>query len=142
MRKTRSKSKTRVAGLTQLGRGATKPSRRLEAFPNDYPGRDTEITFHCAEFSCLCPVTGQPDFATLEISYIPGEKVLESKSLKLYLWTYRDTGIFHENVANAILDDLHRFLKPRWLSVAGHFNLRGGIAIDVVVERGQRRAEG
>lgn len=127
------------AALTHLGGGPAKPVRRLEAFPNKYPGRDTVITFHCEEFTCLCPITGQPDFAALEISYIPDKLVLESKSLKLYLWTYRDVGIFHEDVCNELLDALHKFLKPRWIRVSGEFNVRGGIGIDVDVERGRPR---
>lgn len=133
------KSKKSPAGsLTQLGRGATKPTRKLEAFPNSYPKRDTVITFQCDEFTCLCPITGQPDFATLDISYIPDKLVLESKSLKLFLWTYRDVGIFHENVCNEILDALTGFLKPRWMRITGQFNVRGGIGIEVSVETGLR----
>lgn len=128
--------KRNVRGITQLGSGPAKPVRRLEAFPNSYPKRDTIITFHCDEFTCLCPITGQPDFATLEISYMPNRLVLESKSLKLYLWTYRDVGIFHENVVNELLDAIHAFLKPRWLKVTGRFGVRGGIGIDCTVERG------
>ena len=123
--------------LTHLGRGPAKPVRKLEAFPNSYPRRGTVITFHCDEFTCLCPITGQPDFATLEISYIPNKLVLESKSLKLYLWTYRDVGIFHENFCNELLDALSTFLKPRWIRVTGRFNVRGGIGIDVTVEKGK-----
>lgn len=127
--------------LTHLGRGPEKPVRKLEAFPNAYPKRDTMVTFRCEEFTCLCPITGQPDFATLEISYVPGKLLLESKSLKLYLGTYRDVGIFHENVCNELLDALSQFLKPRWMRVTGHFNVRGGIAIDVTVESGVLSAE-
>lgn len=123
--------------LTHLGRGVIKPTRKLEAFPNLYPKRNTVITFNCDEFTCLCPITGQPDFATLEISYIPNKLVLESKSLKLYLWTYRDVGIFHENVCNELLDALSKFLKPRWIRVTGQFYTRGGIGIDVVVQNGK-----
>lgn len=130
------KKPTRPA-LTQLGHGPSKPVRKLEAFPNSYPKRNTVITFHCDEFTCLCPITGQPDFATLEISYIPNKLVLESKSLKLYLWTYRDVGIFHENVCNELIDALQKFLKPRWIRVSGEFYTRGGIAIDVAVESGK-----
>jgi 7-cyano-7-deazaguanine reductase len=132
----RSRGKTK--GITALGKGATRPSRKLEAFPNRYPDRDTEVTFHCTEFTCVCPVTGQPDFGTIEIVYIPDRLVLESKSLKLYLWTYREVGIFHEEVVNELLDALFEFLKPRWLKVTGRFNIRGGIAIDATVERGTR----
>ena len=129
-------AKTR--GLTLLGQGPAKPKRQLEAFANSHPERDTEITFRCTEFTCLCPITGQPDFATLEITYIPNRLVLESKSLKLYLWTYREIGIFHENLVNELLDALYDFLKPRWIRVNGHFNVRGGIGIDVTAGRRQR----
>lgn len=131
--------KGQASKLTLLGRGATKPSRQLEAFPNKNPRRDTLVTFRCSEFTCLCPITGQPDFGTLEISYIPNRLLLESKSLKLYLWTYREVGIFHEDVVNELLEALNQFLKPRWISVTGHFNARGGIAIDVTAERGRPR---
>ncbi len=133
--KTANGSRKTAANLTELGKGATKPKRHLEAFPNSYPDRDTAITFECTEFTCLCPITGQPDFGTLEISYIPHELVLESKSLKLYLWTYRDVGIFHENVVNELMDALFEFLTPRWIQVTGQFNIRGGIAIEVTAER-------
>ncbi len=124
-----------TSGLTLLGTGGTKPSPRLEAFPNAHPERDYVVTFHCEEFTCLCPATGQPDFATLDISYIPDQKCLESKSLKLYLWTFREVGIFHEQVVNDLLDELSHFLEPRWLSVTGHFRIRGGISIDVKAEQ-------
>jgi 7-cyano-7-deazaguanine reductase len=125
-----------TTGVTILGSGrAVEPSGRLEAFPFRHPGRDTLVTFHCEEFSCLCPVTGQPDYATLEIAYIPRGKALESKSLKNYLWTFRDVGGFHEDVVNKILDDLFDFLKPKWMKVTGRFFRRGGIAIDVEAER-------
>jgi 7-cyano-7-deazaguanine reductase len=117
-----------------------KPTRQLEAFPNRYPGRDTVVTFHCTEFTCLCPITGQPDFAELEIAYIPARRVLESKSLKLYLWTYREVGIFHEDLVNELLDALFAFLAPRWLRVTGHFDVRGGIAIEVSAERPRKPA--
>lgn len=122
-------------GLTELGRGPAKPKRHLEAFPNSHADRDTVVTFHCTEFTCVCPITGQPDFGQLEISYVPDMRVLESKSLKLYLWTYRDVGIFHEDVVNELLDALYRFLKPRWIKVTGRFNVRGGIGIEVESER-------
>ncbi len=121
--------------LTQLGSGPSTPQRKLEAFPNEYPERETIITLRCEEFTCLCPITGQPDFGTLEISYIPDKLVLESKSLKLYLWTYREVGVFHENVVNELLDAMFEFLSPRWMEVTGHFNVRGGIAIDVTADR-------
>ncbi len=129
-----------TTGLTQLGSGDIgTPERSLEAFPFKQRGRDTVVTFHCTEFSCFCPLTGQPDYAELEISYIPAKKALESKSLKNYLWSFRDTGAFHEDLVNVILDDLHRFLKPKWIKVTGRFNVRGGIAIDVETEKGTKR---
>jgi 7-cyano-7-deazaguanine reductase len=127
-----------TSGLSQLGQGATKPSTKLEAFPNSHPQRETTVTLRCKEFTCLCPATGQPDFAELEVSYIPDRKVLESKSLKLYLWTFRDVGVFHEQLVNDVLDDLAAFLEPRWIRVTGRFNARGGISIDVVAERDLR----
>jgi 7-cyano-7-deazaguanine reductase len=130
-------AKTRKRGLTQLGKGATKPSRKLEAFPNNHPDRETTVSLRCTEFTCVCPITGQPDFGTIQIDYIPEKRVLESKSLKLFLWTYREVGIFHEDVVNEIADALADFLKPRWLMVTGEFNVRGGISIDVATERGQ-----
>lgn len=125
------------SGLTELGKGATQPSRKLEAFPNNYPDRETTVTFTCTEFTCLCPITGQPDFGTIEITYVPDRLILESKSLKLYLWTYRDKGIFHEDVVNELADALMAFLKPRWILVSGQFNVRGGISIEVTAERGE-----
>ena len=129
------KMNSATLGLTELGSGPAQAKRHLEAFPNAHLDRDTVVTFHCEEFTCLCPITGQPDFGELEISYVPDQRVLESKSLKLYLWTYRDVGIFHEDVINELLDALHDFLKPRWIKVTGRFNVRGGIAIDVTAER-------
>lgn len=128
-----------TVGLTQLGAGQVgRPSRTLEAFTFNTRGRDTLVTFRCTEFTCLCPLTGQPDFATLDIAYVPAERALESKSLKNYLWSYREQGAFHEDVTNVILDDLFDFLQPKWMRVTGHFFVRGGIAIDVVAERGTR----
>lgn len=126
-----------TSGLSQLGSGErSAPSEQLEAFPFRHPGRDTKVTLLCEEFTCLCPLTGQPDFATLEIQYVPRDRALESKSLKNYLWTFRDVGGFHEDVVNTILDRLFDFLDPKWMKVTGHFNIRGGIAIDVETERG------
>lgn len=135
-RKARSREgKVTTSKLTHLGKGPSKPVRKLETFPNKYPDRDTTVTFHCNEFTCLCPITGQPDFAELEISYIPDQLILESKSLKLYLWTYREVGIFHEELVNELLEALDRCLHSRWISVTGHFQVRGGIAITVNAER-------
>jgi len=99
----------------------------LETFPNPAPDRDYEIAFDCPEFTCLCPRTGQPDFATIRIRYTPDELCVELKSLKLYLWSYRDQGAFHEAVTNKILDDLVAATSPRTMSVEGDFFVRGGI---------------
>jgi 7-cyano-7-deazaguanine reductase len=106
----------------------TQPSRDLETFVNPHADRDYEIEFDCPEFTCLCPLTGQPDFARLHITYIPGEKCIELKSLKLYLWSYRDEGAFHEKVTNQILDDLVAAAKPRFMEIRGEWFVRGGIA--------------
>jgi 7-cyano-7-deazaguanine reductase len=112
----------------------TKPSKQLETFPNPNPQRDYEVRFECPEFTCLCPMTGQPDFATYRISYVPDRLCVELKSLKLYLWSFRDEGHFHEAVTNRILDDLVGALAPRRLRVEGDFAVRGGIHTVVVVE--------
>ena len=103
------------------------PSRSLETFANPNPDRDYEIRFECPEFTCLCPMTGQPDFATLRICYVPDRRCVELKSLKLYLWSFRDEGAFHEAVTNRILDDLVAAVEPRRMSVEGDFFVRGGI---------------
>jgi 7-cyano-7-deazaguanine reductase len=105
----------------------SQPSTELETFPNPRPGREYEIRFDCPEFTCLCPKTGQPDFATIRIRYVPAERCVELKSLKLYLWSFRDQGAFHEDVTNRILDDLVAALDPRRMSVEGDFWVRGGI---------------
>ncbi len=103
------------------------PSRALETFPNPAPGRDYVVAFDCPEFTCVCPKTGQPDFATLHLRYVPGERCVELKSFKLYLWSFRDEGHFHEAVVNRICDDLVLALAPRAIEVVGDFNVRGGI---------------
>ena len=105
----------------------TSPSKDLETFPNPRPGRDYEIAFECPEFTCVCPRTGQPDFATIRITYVPADLCVELKSLKLYLWSFRDEGHFHEDVTNRILDDLVKTLRPKRMTVVGDFNVRGGI---------------
>jgi len=105
----------------------SRPSKELETFPNPAPERDYEISFECPEFTCLCPRTGQPDFATLRIRYTPDGRCVELKSLKLYLWSFRDEGHFHEAVTNRILDDLVRATRPREMLVEGDFFVRGGI---------------
>lgn len=112
---------------------ATKPSKQLETFPNPMPGRDYHIAFDCPEFTCLCPLTGQPDFATIAINYVPDQRCIELKSLKLYLWSYRDEGAFHEAVTNRICDDLVAATAPRSLTVVGTFSVRGGISTTVTV---------
>ena len=114
-----------AADLAQ--RRSTRPSKTLETFPNPNPGRDYEIRFECPEFTCLCPMTGQPDFAVIRITYVPDRLCVELKSLKLYLWSYRDEGAFHEAVTNRILDDLIGALGPRKAEVIGDFFVRGGI---------------
>ena len=114
---------------------ATKPSKQLDTFPNANPERDYEISFEAPEFTCLCPMTGQPDFATIQIEYIPDSLCVELKSLKLYLWSYRDEGAFHEAVTNQICDDLVAAIAPRSVTVTGKFWVRGGISTTVTVQR-------
>ena len=106
---------------------STSPSKDLETFENPRPEREYEIRFECPEFTCVCPKTGQPDFATIRISYSPAGTCVALKSLKLYLWSYRNEGAFHEEVTNRILDDLVAATKPRWMVVEGDFMVRGGI---------------
>lgn len=122
-----------LAGLTFLGK-PKKPVRKLETFPNHNDNRDYVVTLQTEEFTCVCPKTGQPDFAKIKIQYIPDKKIIESKSLKMYLWSFRDEGIFHEHVTNIILDDLVVALKPRWCKVSAEFAVRGGIGITVDTE--------
>jgi 7-cyano-7-deazaguanine reductase len=112
----------------------TRPAKDLETFPNPNPERDYEISFEAPEFTCVCPMTGQPDFATIRIRYTPDRKCVELKSLKLYLWSYRDEGAFHEAVTNRIANDLIEALDPRYLNVEGDFYVRGGIKTVVKVE--------
>jgi 7-cyano-7-deazaguanine reductase len=114
------------------------PSKTLETFPNPKPARDYVIRFETDEFTCLCPKTGQPDFATIRVEYIPDELCVELKSWKLYLWSYRNEGAFHEAVTNRILDDLVAAVKPRRARVEGDFNLRGGIHTTVIAEHQAR----
>ena len=109
----------------------SQPSRDLEVFENPSADRDYEITFDCPEFTCLCPLTGQPDFAHFSILYVPDKACVELKSLKLYLWSYRDEGAFHEKVTNQILDDLVAACAPRMMEVAGEWFVRGGITTEV-----------
>lgn len=125
-----------------LGKTTEYPNRPedavLECFANPAPQRNYMITFDCPEFTTLCPITGQPDFATIEIHYIPDQACIESKSLKLYLFAFRNIGSFHEAVTNRILDDIVAACHPRWLQVRGLFKARGGIAITVQAETGTR----
>jgi 7-cyano-7-deazaguanine reductase len=113
---------------------STRPSSTLATFPNPAPERDYEIRFECPEFTCLCPLTGQPDFATFRIAYVPDRLCVELKSLKLYFWSYRDRGAFHEAVTNRILSDLVAALAPRRMRVEGDFMVRGGIKTVVAAE--------
>ena len=122
------------SNLTELGKGGTQPDRALETFPNRNPERDYLVELQTSEFTCLCPKTGQPDFAVLEIDYIPDELCIELKSLKLYVWSYRDQGAFHEAVTNKILDDLVAKISPRFMSIEAKFNVRGGIYTNVTAE--------
>jgi 7-cyano-7-deazaguanine reductase len=112
---------------------ALKPSKNLETFQNPAPVRDYEIAFDCPEFTCLCPLTGQPDFAHFRIRYVPDEKCIELKSLKLYLWSFRDEGAFHEAVTNRVHDALAKACEPRQLVVEADWWVRGGIATKVTV---------
>jgi 7-cyano-7-deazaguanine reductase len=118
---------------------STQPSRDLETFQNPRPERDYTIRMRIPEFSCLCPKTGQPDFATLHLEYVPDALCVELKSLKLYIWSFREEGAFHEAVTNRILDDLVRATGPRFMRLTAEFNVRGGIHTHVVAEH---RADG
>jgi 7-cyano-7-deazaguanine reductase len=119
----------------------SQSGRKLETFPNPSPGREYVIRHECPEYTAVCPVTGQPDFGTILVHYVPDRLCVELKSLKLYLGSFRDQGHFFEQATNQILDDLVRTLKPRRMSVIGRFNVRGGIATTVVArhERGGRK---
>ena len=113
---------------------STQPSKTLETFPNPATQRDFHIHMEIPEFTCLCPKTGQPDFATILLDYIPETKCVELKSLKLYIWSFRNEGCFHEAVTNRILDDLVAELQPRFMRVTAKFFVRGGIFTNVVAE--------
>ncbi|MDY6979534.1 MAG: preQ(1) synthase [Pseudomonadota bacterium] len=115
----------------------SQPSKTLETFDNPMPERDYTIRIEVPEFTCLCPKTGQPDFATLYLEYVPEAKCVELKSLKMYVWAYRDEGAFHEKVTNTILDDLVRATEPRFMRLTAKFNVRGGIYTSVVAEHRQ-----
>lgn len=113
---------------------ATAPSQNLETFPNPQPERDYTIRIRVPEFTCLCPKTGQPDFAELTLEYVPDARCVELKSLKLYVWSYRDEGAFHEAVTNRILADLVEATAPRFMRLTAEFNVRGGIYTTIVAE--------
>ncbi|MGR9087036.1 MAG: preQ(1) synthase [Gammaproteobacteria bacterium] len=112
----------------------TQPSKELETFDNPQRGRDYTIRIDIPEFTCLCPKTGQPDFATIQIEYVPDRLCVELKSLKLYMWSFRDQGAFHEAVTNEILDDLVKAAAPNFMRIRAEFNVRGGIYTSVVAE--------
>jgi 7-cyano-7-deazaguanine reductase len=118
---------------------STEPSTTLDTFANPNPERDYTIRIETPEFTCLCPMTGQPDFATIEIEYIADKLCLELKALKLYLWSYRDEGVFHEAVTNQILSDMVDAIAPRFMRVSADFNVRGGVYTSVIAEH---RAQG
>lgn len=110
----------------------SRPSRQLVTFPNPSPRREYVIRHECPEYTALCPVTGQPDFGTVVVVYAPDRRCIELKSLKLYLWSFRDQGHYFEEVTNRILDDLVKACRPRWMTVIGRFNVRGGIGTTIV----------
>ena len=113
---------------------ATKPSKDLQSFDNPQPGRNFTIRIDTPEFTCLCPLTGQPDFAEITIEYVPDQLCIELKALKLYLWTFRDRGAFHEAVTNEILDDIVKVIQPNFMRVRADFNVRGGVYTSVIAE--------
>ena len=117
----------------------TKPKRALETFANPSPARDYRIHMEIPEFTCLCPRTGQPDFATLYLDYVPDRLCVELKSLKLYVWSFRNEGAFHESVTNRMLDDLVRAVRPRFMRLIARFNVRGGICTTVTAEHAKPR---
>ncbi|UJS23022.1 preQ(1) synthase [Thiothrix winogradskyi] len=116
---------------------STRPSKELDTFPNPNPQRDYTIRIDLPEFTCICPKTGQPDFAQFKIEYVPDAKCVELKSLKLYMWSYREEGAFHEAVTNKILEDLVAATEPRFMRLTGVWNVRGGVYTTVIVEHRQ-----
>jgi len=117
---------------------STRSSKRLQTFVNPSPRRDYRICMEIPEFTCLCPMTGQPDFATLSLEYIPDRLCVELKSLKLYVWSFRNEGAFHEAVTNRILEDLVKAAQPRFMRLTAKFNVRGGIYTSIVAEHRKR----
>jgi 7-cyano-7-deazaguanine reductase len=137
-----SRSKRELKGITKLGNTKTAYSSQydpsvLETFVNKHQERDYWVTFECPEFTSLCPMTGQPDFATITIRYIPSKQMVESKSVKLYLFSFRNHGDFHEDCVNIIMNDLIALMQPRYIEVLGDFNARGGISIIPYANYGQ-----
>lgn len=134
-----------LEGIHALGHNTDYPTdyapQVLEAFVNKHPGRDYFVKFNCPEFTSLCPMTGQPDFATIYISYVPDEKLVESKSLKLYLFSFRNHGDFHEDCINIILNDLVALMDPKYIEVWGKFTPRGGLSIDPYANYGKEGTE-
>jgi len=120
--------------MTTLGATPTHPAKSMETFPNPNPERDYHIRIDSPEFTCLCPKTGQPDFAEIKLDYVPDQLCVELKSLKLYYWSFRDEGHFHEKVTNMIAGDLISLLDPRYLKVTAVFNVRGGVYTTIEVE--------
>ena len=112
----------------------SQPSRELETFPNPQPARDYTIRMRIPEFTCVCPKTGQPDFATIHIDYVPNERCIELKSLKLYMWSFRDVGAFHEAITNEMLEHIATAIEPRFIRITAEFYVRGGIYTTVVAE--------
>lgn len=129
--KTKMTEQSDLAALSLLGQEKNQPSKILETFPNHHTGRQYTVTLVTDEFTCLCPATGQPDFAHITMRYIPDQRIVESKSLKMYIWSFRNEGVFHEHVANVILDDLVAALDPHFCEVIADFSVRGGISISV-----------
>ena len=123
-----------MASNEALGASLNRPGTGLETFPNPAPERDYTIRMEIPEFTCLCPKTGQPDFATLALEYVPDERCVELKSLKLYIWSFRDRGAFHEAVTNEILERLVDATMPRFMRLSARFNVRGGVYTTIVAE--------
>jgi 7-cyano-7-deazaguanine reductase len=145
MKKNKKTDSSRFDGLSLLKRNENQypdapEEAPLETFENLYAGRNYVVTFDCPEFTSLCPVTGQPDYGAIEIRYIPNKTCIESKSLKLHLFAYRNRNTFHEEAVNAILEEIVSACNPRWIEVSGKFRPRGGIAIEVKAESGKRPA--
>lgn len=143
---TSGRSKEELQGVSLLGNQNTAyksdyAPEILESFPNKHPGNDYFVKFNCPEFTSLCPMTGQPDFATIYISYVPDERLVESKSLKLYLFSFRNHGDFHEDCVNIIMKDLIKLLEPKYIEVWGKFLPRGGLSIDPYANYGKPGTE-